>query len=402
MVAVFLFTLCVIPKRASGSAANVNGQTPSLSPAPSAAAPTALTDMPLPSPAMAGPLILRPPILFDAGPLGKLAVNGVLSGFGVWQNNPAPTYQGTGADVSNGQIFLQKTTGLIQFYLQAGAYNLPALGMPILTTASTISDYYGGLPVAYLKLAPKGPFSLIAGKLPSVIGAEYTFTFENMNIERGLLWNQENSVTDAVQLNYTRNKLSGSLAWGDGFYSGRWNWLTGALTYTFSAANSLEVVAGGNLGNTNYSTTATPAAQNNSSIYNVIYTHTGEKWTIQPYFQFTHLSEHPQISVFRTTAAQGEALLGSYKLPHHMSLAARLEFISSSGSLNEGSANFLYGPGSNAGSVTVTPTYQDKAFFARGEVSFVWTGNSTPGYALGPANTDSSQVRGLVEAGFLF
>jgi len=31
----------------------------------------------------------------------------------------------------------------------------------------------------------------MAAKLPTLIGAEYTFTFENMNIERGLLWNQE-------------------------------------------------------------------------------------------------------------------------------------------------------------------------------------------------------------------
>lgn len=235
-----------------------------------------------------------------------------------------------------------------------------------------------------------------------MIGAEDTFSFENVNIERGLLWNQENAINRGVQLNYTRKKLAASLAWNDGFYSNRWNWLTGALTYTASAANSLEFVAMGNLGHTGYASIATPAYQNNSSIYNIIYTHTAKMWMVQPYFQYTHVPSYQQIGLTRTTSTQGEAILGSYTLPHHMFLAGRLEYISSTGSITDGSANLLYGPGSNAGSVTVTPTYQNKAFFARGEVSYVRTGSSTPGDAFGVKNTDTSQARGMLEAGFMF
>ncbi len=373
-----------------------------VSPPSPAVPPAAAEATPLSSPAMEGPLAAASPNMFDAGPFGKLAVNGVLSGFGVWQSNPVPGDQGALADLSNGQVFLQKPTGVVQFYVQAGAYNLPALGAPFLSTASTIRELYGPLPMAYLKIAPKGPFSFQAGKLPTLIGAEYTFTFENVNIERGLLWNQENAITRAVQVNYTKSKLAASLSWGDGFYSNRWNWLTGSATYAFNTANSLILVVGGNLGNTSYSTVATPAAQNNSSIYNIIYTHTAKNWMIQPYFQFTHLSEHPQIGVDRTSSTQGEAILGTYTLPHHMSLAGRLEFISSTGNTTQRTANFLYGPGSNAGSVTITPTYQNKAFFTRGEVSFVHTGSSIAGDAFGSKGTDTSQVRGLVEAGFLF
>lgn len=400
-----LLLLCLHPNKARACAAQMNGGQTSSSPASATAATTSTPSVdsaPLSSPAMMGPLSARPPIVFNAGPFGKLAANGVLSGFGVWQNNPAASDNGAGTDISNGQVFLQKTTGIVQFYLQAGAYNLPSLGTAFLTTTNTIDDYYGPLPVAYLKLAPTGSFSLLAGKLPSLIGAEYTFTFENMNIERGLLWNQENSVTHAVQLNYTHRKLAGSLVWGDGFYSGRWNWLTGALTYTLSSANSLELVAGGNLGNTSYSSVATPAPQNNSSIYNLMYTHTAKNWTIAPYFQFTHLSEHPQIGVFRTSSTQGEAVLASYNLRRHIALAGRLEYISSTGNAAQGAANLLYGPGSNAFSVTATPTYQDGAFFARGEFSLVRGGTITPGDAFGPEGTNSSQIRGLVEAGFLF
>ena len=367
------------------------------------AAPSAAADVaPLATPAMAGPLTAASPNMFDAGPFGKLAVNGVLSGFGVWQSHPAANDEAAQAAISNGQVFLQKTAGVAQFYLQAGAYNFPSLGTPVLSTEDTVTDFFGALPQAYLKLAPKGPFSFVAGKLPTLIGAEYTFTFENVNIERGLLWNQENAVNRGVQANYTGKKLSASLAWNDGFYSNRWNWITGSATYASSAANSLAFVGMGNLGQTGYSTIATPAFENNSSIYNIIYTHTAKTWMVQPYFQYTYVPTYLQIGVGHATSTQGEAILGTYTLPHHMFLAGRLEYISSTGNATDGSANLMYGPGSNAGSVTITPTYQNKAFFTRGEVSFVHTGSSTAGDAFGSKGTDTSQVRGLVEAGFLF
>ena len=61
------------------------------------------------------------------------------------------------------------------------------------------------MPQAFLKIVPTDNFSIQAGKLPTLIGAEYTFSFENFNIERGLLWNQEPAVSRGVQANYTRS-----------------------------------------------------------------------------------------------------------------------------------------------------------------------------------------------------
>src|SRR2546429_1465967 len=86
------------------------------------------------------------------------------------------------------------------------------------------------------------------GALPTLIGAEYTFTFENMNIERGLLWNQENAVNRGIQLNYTHKKLTTAFSWNAGFYSNRYTWLFGSLAYAFNASNTLSFVAGGDLG----------------------------------------------------------------------------------------------------------------------------------------------------------
>ena len=97
-----------------------------------------------------------------------------MSGIGTTQSNWVPGDKSTRWDLSNGQIFLQKTTGWWQLYLQAGAYNLPDLGVPFLRTTDTLTAFYGPLPVGYLKLV-KGNFNVEVGELPTLIGAEYTF-----------------------------------------------------------------------------------------------------------------------------------------------------------------------------------------------------------------------------------
>ena len=367
-----------------------------------ALAPDTVQAAPLPMPAMTGPLQSPSPFQFDAGPLGNLDITGIMSGMGVWQDNPIPGDRFTRADISNGQIFIQKTHGLIQFFLQAGAYNMPALGTPFLSTGRTTSDYYGAFPQAYLKIAPTKNFSVLIGKLPTLIGAEYTFTFENMNIERGLLWNQENAVNRGVQVNYSVGPLSASLAWSDGFYSNRFNWLSGDLSYTINSANTVSFVGMGNTGQTGYSTLATPVYQNNSDIYNLIYTYSLGPWMIQPYLQYTQVPTNPAIGVGRSTGTRGAALLASYALTPHITLAARAEYIASTGNATDGAVNLMYGVGSKAWSITVTPTYQDHDFFARAEFSYVQASSYTQGDVFGPQGNNPTQVRALVETGFLF
>jgi hypothetical protein len=60
------------------------------------------------------------------------------------------------------------------------------------------------------------------------------------------------------------------------------------------------------------------------------------------------------------------------------------------------------GPGSNAWSITFSPTYQYKIFFARAEISHVGTSSTTPGLVFGPNGTNTTQTRGMIEAGILF
>ena len=78
-------------------------------------------------------------------------------------------------------------------------------------------------------------------------------------------------------------------------------------------------------------------------------------------------------------------------------LSARLEYIGTTGS-----NNLLYGPGSGAFAVTVTPAYQYRYFFLRGGFAWVRANNVTAGLGLGASGTNNSQTRVTIDAGILF
>lgn len=358
---------------------------------------------PVPVPAMAGPLSANSnPTKVDAGPLGNIYVTGVASGIAQWQDHVAPGDDETLGDITNGQVFVQKTDGPLQFFIQAGIYSLPDLGYPYVKATDTTKNLYGALPQAFIKIAPNADFSILAGKLPTLIGAEYTFSFENTNVERGLLWNQETAVSRGVQLNYAHGPVSLSVSLNDGFYSGKYNWVSGSLGYTLDKENSISLVGGGNLSHTSRTGAATPLLQNNGEIYNLILTHTAGPWVVQPYLQYTRAHAEPTLGVPQGASTYGGALLVSYAVTKQFHLAGRAEYIAQSGSVGGTTPSLLYGPGSKAWSLTFTPTYQKGIFFVRAEASHVGISDLTPGYGFGSSFTRKSQDRILAEAGFLF
>lgn len=402
---VVLAALVAFAQNAPSDTQSAPSSTPASTPAPApapAAAPAAAAPAPLPMPSMSGPLATAVPheISFgsETSPT-KLEVTGILSGM-VWsEGNHVPGDNSTHYDLSNAQIFVQKTTGWWQFYLQGGAYNLPAIGVPFLSTVDTIKNVYGPFPQGYLELVKK-TFDVKIGALPTLIGAEYTFSFQNMNIERGLLWGQENAVNRGIQIDDTYKKLALSLSLNDGFYSNRYTWVSGSATYTFNAANSLIFVAGGNAGAYAKNTLATPLFLNNSSIYNLIYTYSKGNWVVQPYFQYTDVPTNASVGITQGTSTKGGALLVTRNFKHGFSLAPRVEYIKSSGGAT--AANVLYGPGSGAFSFTVTPTYKTGAFFLRGDLAIVHATSMTAGAGFGTAGLNATQPRGVIEAGFMF
>jgi len=353
---------------------------------------------------MEGPLAVNlKPESFDIPDFGKIYVSGAVTGLGMYEDTLFPGDRKSLADVSNAQVFVQKVDGAFQFFIQAGVYSLPSLGAAYVTSGTETTNTYGPLPQAFVKFV-SGNFSVEAGKLPTLCGAEYTFTFENMNIERGLLWNQENAVNRGVQANYTAGPVLLQASWNDGYYSNRFNWYSAAATWTINSSNTMEFMAMGNLGKTDYGTFVTPIYLNNqSNMENLIYSYTSGAWTVQPYLQYGDTKTGPDIGIAKASSTTGAALLVNYAVPNtSFNLSGRVEYITSSGNATDGSVNLLYGPGSKAWSFTFTPSYQSGVLFTRAELSVVQASSITKGMALGPVGKNSEQFRLAIETGILF
>jgi Putative beta-barrel porin-2, OmpL-like. bbp2 len=395
-----LVSVCAAQDAPAPAAPAAQSASAPAAPADAAAPAAPAAPMALSTPSVTGPLSNLPPAIFDAGPFGKLAVNGLISGMAVGQSNHVPGDNIFQPAISNAQVFIQKTDGWFQFYVQAGAYNIPSLGVPFLSTQKTITDTFSPVPVAFVKLQAGKNTSFEIGSLPTLIGAEYTFTFENMNVQRGLLWNQENLINRGIQVNQTLGKFALSASWNDGFYSNRYTWVTGSVAYT-NGAHALSFVAGGNAGQTKFQTYATPV-QNNGSIYNVIYTFTKGPWILQPYYQYTTVPTNVNIGVENGAHTNGGAILASHAFSHGFSLAGRFEYISSNGTAALDTVNLLYGPGSSATSFTATPTFQYGGFFFRTDLAITHANSFTSGDVFGPKGANDNQFRAAAEMGFIF
>ncbi|MFA7495078.1 MAG: outer membrane beta-barrel protein [Acidithiobacillus sp.] len=365
--------------------------------------------------ASASSLALPNPLTFCAGPLGQLDVQGIASGMAFYQDNPqggAGTLgaKRVGANITNGMVIIQKESGPLQFYIQAGAYSFPTLAESIPSSSTNINDF-GALPVAYLKYAPSSDYSVEIGKLPTLIGAEGGFTYQNINIERGLLWDMEPIVSRGVQINGSAGPISASISLNDGYYSNRYNVMSGLISYAINGSNTLSVYAQGPLGDSRQTSNdvAYSPIGNESQIYGVEYEYSSGPWMIEPYFQYMHTPKAPLLGVTHEFNNYGGSLLADYSFTNHISLGARAEYLAVTGKpgegLNSGSiASTLTGlpADSHAWSITLTPTYQDGGFFARAELSYV-TASAPAGLGFaGETGSNTNQLRGMVETGFMF
>jgi hypothetical protein len=342
------------------------------------------------------------PISLDS-PIGTLNISGQLSGLAFYQSNATHSYPGdheTEFDLDNGMVTVSKTTGMFQFYVQAGDYSFPTVGIPY-DKSSDQNSAFGAVPIAYGKVQLSDEFSIEAGKLPTLVGAEVAFTPQNLNIERGLLWYQEPVFSRGVQLNYASGPLSVSVSWNDGFYSNVWASFSGLISYAFDSSNTLAFDASETPDENNHlGENRMPGQQ----IYNLMYTYTNGPWTISPYVQYQHKNDHPSYlcdCTLGTGSDWGFAVLAAYQFTPEWSLNGRVEYETSYGASPFFSGHPLpFGRDSNAWSFTVTPTYQKGIFFARGELSYASLGSYDTGY--GVDDNKSDQFRAMLETGIVF
>jgi hypothetical protein len=343
----------------------------------------------------------------DLGALGIWQLTPVASGLTYSQNNPT---SGAG-DISNAQLLIQKTEGDFQFFVQTGLYSVPVLGKPMMRTLSNTVDTYGYIPNASVSYILDKNWSVTAGKLPSMGGYESTMTFQNLNIQRGLLWDQTSSVSYGTVVNYQKDDLSFAVTWNDGYYSNRMNWFGASGAYQLNDRESLGFSWVGSVSGNSQNNYNTPLLQNNSQILNALYKYSGDKWFIAPYLQYTLIPMNQAIGITSEYQTYGAALLASYKLPSvnlsgfglaKMSVPFRVEYIQEKGGTANNVNSVLYGPNSSAVSLTITPTIQIDGYFARAEGSVVQVNGLEPGLGFGTNNTNRSQYRVMLEVGLLY
>lgn len=368
-------------------------------------------------PAYGGVIKQNPnPACFTVAGVGEIYVGGVVTGYAYTQTNqfpfsaaPLPSDRAARVDVSNIQGFIQKADGPFQFYVAVGAYTIPGLGLPVYSTFDQTDLLFGPVPIAFGKYQFNDDWSIQGGRMATLIGSELPFTFQNLNISRGLVFNQENLINQGVQVNWANGPWAVSVAATDGFFSGEINWITGAVTYKLDDANTVGINGGTHFSEFNSSLRslrfqyATPLSFQNSSIVSANYTYSAGPWIVTPYVQYTNVDTNAALGLAGAETFGG-ALLASYSFTDNFALAGRFEYIAQSGSRFNpfGQTSVLYGPGSSAISFTVTPTFTFDRYFIRGEFATVQLYDITPGLGFGRSGTRTSQERYMVETGITF
>jgi hypothetical protein len=117
------------------------------------------------------------------------------------------------------------------------------------------------------------------------------------------------------------------------------------------------------------------------------------------------------VGINASASTYGGALLAAYSFTDNFSLAGRIEYTEQSGVRGGATPNLLgFGSGSNAFSVTVTPTFTFDRYFFRVEYAHVELGNitrgnlaeGTLGSGFGRTGNRTTQDRYMVETGITF
>jgi hypothetical protein len=362
------------------------------------------------SPALADP---APPPTPSPAPSPQVTVSGVISGFTFTTNNPNATGAldtSSGADLSsrtqlsNALVTVAHTTGPLRFSLTAGAYNFPVVGIAINPTFQQFANtnFYGYLPNAYVQYVPNANWTISAGKLPTLLGQENAFTFQNVNVERGLVWNMEPVVSNGIRVAYAKANFSAALEYNDGFYSGSRRAVEGMLGWNPTAASSLQFIFIIPDANTPSNNTVLIA---NKREYDLMYTQQIGKLQLLPYALWVQSPASTALGYVRGQSAFGAVLIANYAFNGALSLGGRVETVGNSSATTDFSFNsdlVGYGPGSNATTLTLTPAYKARHLIVRGEWSYVAANNVLSGIGFGPGGLRTNQTRFGLEVGAQF
>ena len=347
-------------------------------------------------------------------PTPAYSVHGAFSLYTVHTNNVNATGTldtPTGMDLtdrtelSNGLLTISKNTSKLQGSITAGAYAFPVVGLAInpTTQQGSNSRLYGYVPAYDLAFVPNAHVTVSAGQLATLLGQENGFTYQNINIQRGLIWAAEPTFSRGVRVTYTNGTITGDLEYNDGYYSGNSGRAVEGLAGWAPTSNTswqfAFIVPGAN---TPPNVTASVA---NKQEYDFMLAQQFGKLQLTPYVLYIVSPASAALGYTRAESALGGAILANYALGRIYSVGARFESFANHSATTDASLNsdlVGYGPGSSATTWTITPTYHPGPFFTRVEYSLVNVSNFAAHSAFGSNGSLSNQSRFLAELGVQF
>ncbi|MEO9169572.1 MAG: outer membrane beta-barrel protein [Candidatus Baltobacteraceae bacterium] len=347
-------------------------------------------------------------------PVPAYSVDGAFSLYYVHTNNvnatgaldtPSGVDLANRTDNSEALLTLSKNAGVLRFSLTGGAYAFPVVGQAInpTTQPSSNSCLYGFVPLAAVQYVPSTHLTVSVGKQSTLLGQESAFTAQNLNVQRGLGFALEPTISRGGRAIYTNGKFTGDLEYNDGYYSGNGGRaIEGLVGWAPSAATNVQFAFIAPGGNTPGNVTASVA---NKREYDLMLTQQVGKLLLLPYLLFANTPASPKLGYTRSENALVAVLLANYAFGNAYSIAGRYEAFTQSSAAGDSSLNadlLGFGAGSNATSWTITPAYKVNTFFARAEYSLVNVTGFKPGLAFGPLGTGANQSRVVVELGVQF
>jgi hypothetical protein len=367
------------------------------------------------------------PIEIDGGPLGNLEFSGGADGLFYSQSGTADKSsilsaqnngtgssllgdKSNGANVGNLELTLKKPTGVLQFDLEMAIYGgTPALGSAF-GHANLDTFPTSPLKIATVTVAPtNSPITLSAGLVGSLEGYEYTADFNNANIFASSMWYVENNASRGVSAAYSGGPFAVTVTFGDGWYTGVFNFVQALVSYT-SGNNSFNAFYGGNLGRTGLNAEtygecggsrctvgSYGAYYINSQMFGAYDTYTTAAVSITPEVQYVYAKPDHLIGIQKFTSNLGAAVFTDYRfLGTPYLLGGMAQYFNSIGS-----GNWFLGPRTSGVGFQLSPTWQYKNLFTRVSVGYTHL-LTAPEAGYGNDGRGRNVVQGALEAGLLF
>ena len=246
-----------------------------------------------------------------------------------------------------------------------------------------VFEAYAEAKVSFLKIT--------AGRFATNIGGELPFTWQNVNIQRGLVWAGEPVWYDGVRVSADIGQFSVYAGVNDRDTDDGKMAAEGGISVSlpFATSVSLNVLI--------------PDKKDswNTRTYNL--TITNGYFKILPltlYVDYLNTPKNSENKLKSDADSIGVALLGEFKATNNISVGGRVEYVNNDGDGD----NYGIGTGNNAWTFTITPKYQiNKYLSIRVEASYVKLGNDKyQKHDNKPNSKTDNEFRAGLEIAFVF